>query len=84
MIAIPNIEKPKKCRTCNFKSNKEGECWFVHDENDCQLIDIVQCKECKWAKKEGDESKGHLTCACRIPWFFVPEDGFCFLGERRE
>ena len=34
------MDKPKNCRTCNFKSNKEGECWFVHDENDCQLIEI--------------------------------------------
>ena len=39
-IYIPNMEKPKNCRTCNFKSNKEGECWFVHDENDCPLIEM--------------------------------------------
>ena len=39
-VYIPNMEKPKNCRTCNFKSNKEGECWFVHDENDCPLIEI--------------------------------------------
>ena len=39
-VYIPNMNKPKNCRTCNFKSNKEGECWFVHDENDCPLIEI--------------------------------------------
>ena len=39
-IYIPKMDKPKNCRACNFKSNKEGECWFVHDENDCPLIEI--------------------------------------------
>ena len=46
-------------------------------------LDLVRCGECKWAEKEGDESEGYLTCACHIPRFFVPQDGFCFLGERR-
>ena len=39
-VYIPNMNKPNNCRTCKFKSNKEGECWFVHDENDCPLIEI--------------------------------------------
>ena len=47
-VYIPNMEKPKNCRTCNFKSNKEGECWFVHDENDCPLIEIDEPKVGRW------------------------------------
>ena len=48
-VYIPNMEKPKNCRTCKFKSNKEGECWFVHYDIDCPLIDmdLVRCGECK-------------------------------------
>lgn len=57
-VYIPNMSKPKNCRTCKFKSNKEGECWFVHYDIDCPLIDIVQCKDCKWREKSG----GILWC----------------------
>lgn len=58
----------------------------VHDnilEAKTTDIDLVRCGECKWAKKEGDEGEGNLTCACHIPRFIVPSDGFCYLGERR-
>ena len=81
MIAIPNMEKPKKCRTCNFKSNKEGECWFVHDENDCQLIDIVQCKDCK---HYDTESRSFPCCTDMFGAVrYMEPDGFCSKGERR-
>ena len=73
MIAIPNMSKPKNCRTCNFKSNKEGECWFIHYEIDCPLIDIIRCGECSWYEKP----------SCR--WHNIdnkPTD-FCSYGERR-
>lgn len=83
MIAIPNFS-PKdglyqidKGRIHKYKA--KGGTVRVYD-----IIDIVRCEECKWAEKEGDESEGYLTCACHIPRFFVPQDGFCFLGERRE
>lgn len=83
MIAIPNMDKPTSCWECFYI---ECDHWGEHGYDNsavCPLIDIVRCKECKWAEKEGDESEGYLTCACHIPRFFVPEDGFCFLGERR-
>ena len=75
-VYIPNMEKPKNCRTCKFKSNKEGECWFVHDENDCPPIeiDLVRCGECVWYEKP----------YCR--WHNIdnkPTD-FCSYAERRE
>ena len=77
-VYIPNMEKPKNCRTCKFKSNKEGECWFVHDENDCPPIeiDLVRCGECKWY----DNFLG-----CRRTENFIPTNNFdfCSYGERR-
>ena len=74
MIAIPNMEKPKNCRTCTFKSNKEGECWYVHDENDCSLIDIVQCKDCRY--NDG-------TDFCEFYYMSIFPKDFCSYGERR-
>lgn len=91
MIAIPNMDKPQNCQKCiddclnipldcypdEYGENRKGE------KIVCPLIEIVQCKDCKWAKKEEDEGEGNLTCACHIPRFIVPSDGFCYLGERR-
>ena len=87
-VYIPNMSKPKSCAECELWSN----CFYPKAPKeidnkvmpDCPLIEIVQCKECKWSKKEGDEGEGNLTCACHIPRFIVPSDGFCYLGERRE
>lgn len=44
-------------------------------------IDIVRCKNCKWAEpnREGD-----YDCRCHIPIFRVLADDFCSMGERRE
>ena len=44
-------------------------------------IDIVRCKECKWASpnKEGD-----YDCKCHIPIFRVDAEGYCYLADRKE
>lgn len=46
-----------------------------------QGIDIVRCKECKWASpnKEGD-----YDCKCHIPIFRVDAEGYCYLADRKE
>lgn len=86
-IYIPKMDKPKNCRACNFKSNKEGECWFVHDENDCPLIEIIPCKECKnshmtydgkckYCDLEKDDDDNFIEC-------YFDGDHFCSDGERR-
>ena len=88
MIAIPNMEKPKGCLDCPV-NDMACELWMevanikTHRHKDCPLIEIVTCGECKWGEEEGDEGEGNLTCACHIPRFIVPSDGFCYLGERR-
>ena len=46
-----------------------------------QGIDIVRCRECKWASpnKEGD-----YDCKCHIPIFRVDAEGYCYLADRKE
>lgn len=42
---------------------------------------LVLCKDCKWSKPN---KQGDYDCKCHIPIFRVPEDGWCYLGERTE
>ena len=48
---------------------------------DAPSIDIVRCKECRWASpnKEGD-----YDCKCHIPIFRVDAEGYCYLADRKE
>ena len=47
---------------------------------DAPSIDIVRCKECKWAKANGTyQWCGRLDSTARIT-----ADDFCSYGERRE
>ena len=59
--------------------------WCDKDEvstlvNDAPSIDIVRCKECKWAKANGTyQWCGRLDSTARIT-----DDDFYSYGERRE
>jgi len=85
MIAIPNMDKPKECKECqwhlDFYIEDEqvgGLCTITEKddrENDCPLIDIVTCGEC--IHYRGD----HNYCDND---YFAKENGFCSYGERRE
>ena len=48
---------------------------------DIPTIDIVRCKECRWASpnREGD-----YDCKYHIPIFRVDAEGYCYLAERKE
>lgn len=56
---------------------------LVHwkDIENAPHIDIVRCKECRWASpnKEGD-----YDCKCHIPIFRVDAEGYCYLADRKE
>ena len=83
MIAIPNMSKPKNCRTCKFKSNKEGECWFVHYDSNCPLIEIIRCGECKYYE-ESEYIRGDMVCKYHMGHTYYTEaDRFCSHGERK-
>lgn len=83
----------RDCKNCLYARTPDDpysngctawSCEYIDRQEAIKLIkSIVRCKDCKWAKKEGDEGEGNLTCACHIPRFIVPSDGFCYLGERR-
>ena len=54
----------------------EAKAWL----NDAPSIDIVRCKECKWAKALGTyQWCGRLDSTAQIT-----ADDFCSYGERRE
>jgi hypothetical protein len=80
-VYIPNMKKPKNCIECKFTSPPEGECWFVHSPKDCPLIEIVQCKDCKWWN-EDHKTGGEGLCENNIFGWSRPTD-FCPFGERR-
>lgn len=78
MIATPNMEKPEYCRVCHewFKCKQyDGE--ILHTPNDCPLIDIVTCGECKWYGVDD----GMPFC----DWWLreIEPNVFCSYGERR-
>ena len=84
MIAIPNMDKPKECKECqwhlDFYIEDEqvgGLCTITEKddrENTCPLIEIVTCGECICYR--GD----HNYC---YNDYFARENGFCSYGERR-
>ena len=93
MIAIPNMEKPKDCKECqwhlDFYIEDEqvgGLCTITEKddrENTCPLIeiDLVRCKDCKHYDTES------RTFPCCTDIFgavrYMEADGFCSKGERR-
>lgn len=83
MIAIPNMSKPKSCWEC---FNADCDHWGEHgydNLDDCPLIDIVQCKECKWGDTGIDE-EGKLFWKCLgIHYGGTKPTDFCSYAERK-
>ena len=87
MIAIPNMEKPKDCKECqwhlDFYIEDEqvgGLCTITEKddkENTCPLIEIVRCGECKWWN---EETHGCNRNPSVNAWL---ETDFCSYGERK-
>lgn len=79
MIAIPNMEKPKECKECqwhlDFYIEDEqvgGLCTITEKddrENTCPIIeiDLVRCGECKWYEPRHIEENG-IECAGQCIW----------------
>lgn len=94
MIAIPNMSKPKSCDDCScleidgtFEEDRwvsKPYCWLLGEHirddkrNDCPLIEIVQCKDCKRYETQAD-GLGRCTGWDRL----CNDDHFCSFGERR-
>lgn len=88
-VYIPNMEKPKDCKECqwhlDFYIEDEqvgGLCTITEKddkENTCPLIeiDLIRCEECKYREKN------HYCVKWGQP--YLCKDGvFCSYGERRE
>lgn len=76
MIAIPNMDMPETCDMCPI----EG-CEYINGKFTCPLIEIVQCKDCKWWN-EDHKVGGEGLCENNIFGWSKPTD-FCSYGERR-
>ena len=88
MIAIPNMELPKRCELCPCSYYSEGalsDICQVTDKpidgkpTDCPLIDIVRCGECKYWS---EDKQGNMWCEHAIGGLTKVDD-FCSYGERR-
>lgn len=47
-------------------------------------VEIVRCRDCIHAEHREDIERGKRACMVRegLGGFIVPEDGFCFMGEK--
>lgn len=84
-VYIPNMEKPKGCRWCPL--NHDSICYVIQpyktDEtngeqcrNDCPLIEIVTCGECK--------KHGKNSCPMTFTHAVITDDNnYCSYAERR-
>ena len=81
MIAIPNMGKPKECQVCPIFIWCYTNDWKGYE--DCPLIDIVPCKECKHRDPEDKKCDSGMfeRQGCIFP---VDDDYFCKYGERKE
>lgn len=89
MIAVKG-EMPKNCEECKFCINQKtndygsfGECLFQKSrvnclrssrDDDCPLIEVVTCKDCKHNYED----------TCDIDGLGVCDDYFCANGKRKE
>ena len=89
-VYIPNMEKPKECKECqwhlDFYIEDEqvgGLCTITEKddrENTCPLIeiDLVRCGECNHSGTDGENTFCMWLGALRKP------TDFCSYGERKE
>ena len=88
-VYIPNMDKPKRCLECwsglAIAINCEAGTGFHNPDGelippDCPLIDIVQCKDCKWWDNNDDANR----CTHKCGGMWAKPNAFCSYGERRE
>lgn len=92
-ILIKGMEKPKTCEECRFYVDKwcyalevesDGEKKWLKGQMTCPLVEIVECKDCKYAEIIGQSPN---QCYCTQRQYMNPLhdiDDFCKYGKRRE
>ena len=87
MIAIKGMEElPKNCAECSLVTDDmfgDATCVLLYDEwkdnknhraENCPLVEIITCKDCKW-----------WTKGMCLKWLISTDENFyCKDGERRE
>lgn len=97
MIAIKGMEMPKSCSQCNLcvedkyadmtcvllcEEWEESDYNENHRDENCPLVEVVTCKDCKYNVKDGKN-----TTMCDIGHRFYMRDHdtfYCADGKRRE
>lgn len=78
MIAIKGMKTPENCSDCDFCHGhickRTGMDIIANPKNQCPLVEIITCKDCKSNKNN----------TCMMDGFEVADDYFCTSGKRRE
>ena len=84
MIAIKDMEMPSCCNECPMYQSEDSDycditgAWIKGEEmkrhNDCPLVEIVTCKDCKY----------RVEASCMKKNCFVYDSFYCKEGERKE
>ena len=94
MVAIEDMEMPKKCFECDFylhgcRLKFTEECNpSIERAKDCPLVEIVTCKDCKHWDKEEEYCKKSTN---EMGWsedeyyrVYTDKDFYCADAKRRE
>jgi len=98
MIAIKGMEElPKNCAECSLVTDDmfgDATCVLLCDEwkdnknhraENCPLVEIITCKDCKHKVFLASDNEGNVKYMCdKHCKNITNEDYFCADGERRE
>lgn len=70
---------------CLLQKNKRVNCLALSRDDDCPLIEIVTCKDCKyWDKEEGYCKSSFTTIEWADYIICTDADSFCENGRRKD
>ena len=87
MIAIKGMKMPKNCLECNRLNLQEAlGCRLIYSgcancgrHPDCPLVEIIICKECKYARQNNDNDR-----YCYLSGKYHDIDYYCANGKIKE
>lgn len=90
-VYIPNMENPKTCGECEARHLAKcgvtlqwllaPEGYYKTKKEDCQLVEIVRCEECKYWTGDCTNEIWQSPTDDYLPQ--TNADDFCSYGERR-
>lgn len=76
-VIVKGMEMPKNCYDCPLHDGEYGVCNILimtvcdYIPKECPLVEMVHCKDCKYAEFIDDR----ITCDYTTEW--LDPDGFC-------